>query len=380
MKQEHLETDYFGQNEETDAHCEFCLWRGLRKGLAFRNGSELLCLWASLLLCRSPPEGCMGALLDVGIAGAPKHLCDCTCSVCQGTALLQEFTAFLMYSEKKQLCGSSHSENKTKARTKCCSQELLTAVPAGCLHLAQTGCLSPPPSASSLSAQPLSLKSSSQMQGKKRPASSPVLVPPQLAESLKLICQQICLWMETRTWKINNASSLPPWREGWTWDSHWNPQSQCVSSIQQRYGAPGHQITYKHGQLSLRSFPCPRGNAADFLSWPIFLLIQLPRAKRTFWKNYKYSSHMLEFQYQNKVPPFSLTKPALNQIGWEAEQHQGAGGQHNFFIACTLRSHKNLQISSHTSPLCLWKGTWAPEIWPCVRLAWLLSAERKQRP
>lgn len=155
----------------------------------------------------------MGVLLDVGIAGVPKHLFDCTCSVCQGTALLQEFTAFLMYSEKKQLCGSSHSKNKTKARTKCCSQELLAAVPAGCLHLAQMSCLSPPPSASSLSAQPLSLKSSSQMQGKKRPASSPVLVPPQLAESLKLICQQICLWMEIRTRKINKASSLPPCRQ-----------------------------------------------------------------------------------------------------------------------------------------------------------------------
>lgn len=118
--------------------------------LRLRSGSELLCLRASLLLCRSPPEGCIGALLDVGIAGAPKHLCDCACSVCQGTDLLQEFTAFLMYSEKKQLCSSSHGKNKTKARTKCCSQELLAAIPAGCLHLAQTGDVSlhlllPPP-------------------------------------------------------------------------------------------------------------------------------------------------------------------------------------------------------------------------------------------
>lgn len=60
----------FCQNEETDAHSEFCLWRGLRRGLGFRNGSELLCPWASLVLHRSPPEGCMGALLDAEIAGA----------------------------------------------------------------------------------------------------------------------------------------------------------------------------------------------------------------------------------------------------------------------------------------------------------------------
>lgn len=75
---------FFCQNEETDAHSKFYLWKGLRRGLGFRNASELLCLWASLVLCRSAPEGCMGVLLDVGIAGAPKHLCDCTCSVCQG--------------------------------------------------------------------------------------------------------------------------------------------------------------------------------------------------------------------------------------------------------------------------------------------------------
>lgn len=61
---------FFCQNEETDAHSEFCLWRGLRRGLGFRNGSELLCPWASPMLHRSPPEGCMGALLDVEIAGA----------------------------------------------------------------------------------------------------------------------------------------------------------------------------------------------------------------------------------------------------------------------------------------------------------------------
>jgi len=68
---------------------------------------------------------------------------------------------------------------------------------------------SPSASASSLPVQALSWKSSSQMQGKKSPASSPLLVPPLPAESLRLICWQICLEMETRTQKINNASLFP---------------------------------------------------------------------------------------------------------------------------------------------------------------------------
>lgn len=157
-----------------------------------------------------------------------------------------------------------------------------------------------------------------------------------------------------------------------------NPWSLCVSSIQQRHGAPGHQIIFKHSELSLRSFPCPHGSAGDFLSWPTFLLMQLPRAKRTVRESYKHSSQMFQLWYQNEVPPFSY------QASFEANRVRSRaanpGGQHNFLTACTLWSHKNLQMSSHTSPLCLWKSTWAPEIWPCVKLPWLLSAERKQGP
>lgn len=120
---------------------------------------------------------------------------------------LWEEAALQFLAQQKQ----NQSQNQVLfPRAACCNPSWLPALGT------DTGCLSPPPSASSLSAQALSSKSSSQMQRKKRPASSPVLVPPQLAESLKLICQQICLWMEIRTQKINNASSLPAWRECWT--------------------------------------------------------------------------------------------------------------------------------------------------------------------
>lgn len=89
---------------------------------------------------------------------------------------------------------------------------------------------------------------------------------------------------------------------------------------------------------------------------------------------------MLQFRYQNKVPPFSYQASFEANRGRSRAEYQGAGGQHNFLVACTLLTPKNLQMSSHTSPLCLWKSTWPPEIWPWIRLAWLLSAERNQGP
>lgn len=142
--------------------------------------------------------------------------------------VLWEEAALQFLTQQKQ----NQSQNQVLLpRAACCNPSWLPALGT------DRDCLSPPPSASSLSAQALSLKSSSQMQGKKRPASSPVLVPPQLAESLKLICQQICLWMEIRTWKINNASSLPAWRECWTW-CHWKPMKPvCQQDSAKAWGS-----------------------------------------------------------------------------------------------------------------------------------------------
>lgn len=50
--------DGFCQNEEADVHIACCLWRGFGRGSLVRDRSELLCLWASLVLHRSPPRGC----------------------------------------------------------------------------------------------------------------------------------------------------------------------------------------------------------------------------------------------------------------------------------------------------------------------------------
>lgn len=97
------------------------------------NGADLLGLWASLVVCRSPPEGCVGAqpavteevLLDVEVIRAPGCLCDCTPCVCQKAALLYDFPAFLTPSGRKRLCNSSHREIQIKPRTQSSSQELV---------------------------------------------------------------------------------------------------------------------------------------------------------------------------------------------------------------------------------------------------------------
>lgn len=109
-----------------------CLWAGFRRGLPGGNGAELLGPWAILVVCRSPPEGCVGAqpvvteevLIDVEVIRALRRLCDCTPCVCQEAALPYDFPAFLTPSGRKRLHNSSHREIQIKTRTHPSSQEL----------------------------------------------------------------------------------------------------------------------------------------------------------------------------------------------------------------------------------------------------------------
>lgn len=88
---------------------------------------------------------------------------------------------------------------------------------------------------------------------------------------------------------------------------------------------------------------------------------------------------MLQFWYQNKVPPFSYQASSeSNRVRSRAAP--GCRWSAQFFDCLhTVIPQKSTNVFLHLS-FCLWKSTWAPEIWPCVRLAWLLSAERKQGP
>lgn len=60
IRRESIWKDGFCQSEEADVHSVRCLRRGVRRGSLAGNGWELLCPPASLVLCRSPPEGCVG--------------------------------------------------------------------------------------------------------------------------------------------------------------------------------------------------------------------------------------------------------------------------------------------------------------------------------